>query len=292
MKNLLSVPVSEGLCNCRIKFYPDKNGNWYPVEKMTSLNKVFNPLGLEKNSGYFGKTFEASAEVHENDKSLHPDKTTAEENKNRARLRSRSKLLDLVRCNLDFNYFCTLTFNGEKVQRENYNDVIKRFSQWTDNRVRRNGLKYVAVVEKHKRSNGLHFHLICNSALDLVDSGTVSVPSRSKPIKISTADKYKIPQEERKVVYNIPSWSYGFTTALQITGDPDRVKVSSYLQKYLTKDCDKIGGRWYYSGGNLIRPRYSYCDDDYFASDFDYEIIVPGNNFRVFRVPKNGSQIF
>lgn len=282
MKNLLSVNASEGLCNCRIKFYPDVDGSWYPVQKMTSQNKIFNPSGLEKH-GYvdFRKSSQETSEQPPDDTSLSTQDIPDRGADNRARLRARSKLLDLIRCNLDFMYFCTLTYNGDIVDRGNYAEVTRKFSQWCDNRVRRNGFKYVAVIERHKRSNGLHFHLLCNSALKLVNSGTVSVKNHKKPIKIATADRYNIPQDDRKIVYNISDWSYGFSTALEITGDPQRVKVAAYLQKYLTKDNDKIGGRWYYSGGDLIRPKFLYCDDDYREAEATYTIDVPCNTLKV-----------
>ena len=190
-------------------------------------------------------------------------------------------MLDLIRCNLDFKYFCTLTFNGERVARDDYNSVVAVFSQWCDNRVRRNGLKYVAVIERHKKSNGLHFHILCNDVLRLVDSGTCKVPQRKKPIRTTTADKYKVPKEDRKTVYNISDWSYGFSTAIEISGDPLLVKVGNYLRKYMTKDEQKVGGRWYYSGGALLRPRYTYCTDDFFSCDCTYDFSVAGNSFKV-----------
>lgn len=284
MKNLLSVKASEGLCNCRIKFYPDDVGGWYPVQKMTSQNKIFNPKGLEKH----GYTISPKATKEDSEKLLasplleDEDCTDRRGGNDRARLRARSQILDIIRCNLDFRYFCTLTFDARYVDRENYNEVVKKFSQWCDNRVRRKGLKYIAVIERHKRSNGLHFHVLINSVLGFVDSGTVKCPNHKKPIKIETADRYGIPTEDRKTVYNISDWSYGFSTAIEITADPLLERVGSYLRKYMTKDSDKIGGRWYYSGGELLRPRYVYCDDDFYCCDVTYELQLPGNVLRVF----------
>ena len=143
---------------------------------------------------------------------------------------------------------------------------------------------YVGVIERHKCSDGLHFHVLCNDVLSLVDSGTVKCLGHKKPIRISTADRYKIPEENRKKVYNISDWIYGFSTAIPITGDDALVKVSSYLQKYLTKETEKIGGRYYYSGGELQRPRYVYCDDDFYGCDETYVIKVPGNTIKVLQI--------
>lgn len=282
MKNLLSVTASEGLCNCRIKHYPDEQGNWHPVQKMTTEKKIFNPLGLEKH-GYDNIRPKAEENPEELllDVCLSDEVCTDRGSSDRARVRARSKILDLIRCNLDFRYFCTLTYDAEKVSRENYDEVVRKFSQWCDNRVRRKGLKYLAVIERHHQSNGLHFHVLTNSALCLVDSGTVKCPRHKKPIKIRTADRYGVPLSDRKTVFNISDWVYGFSTAIAIDGDPLLVKVGNYLRKYMTKDEQKVGGRWYYSGGALLRPRYTYCTDDFFSCDSTYDFSVAGNSFKV-----------
>ena len=279
MKNILKISASEGLCNCRIKQYPDIDGNWVSVEQMISQKRIFNPSGLEKE-GYENKgKFDSNSCVETDNKS-----SEEQSDNDRALRRSRAKVYDIIRCNLDLGYFCTLTFNGEYIARDDYTSVLKKFSAWCDNRVRRKGLKYLAVIEKHKESNGLHFHVLCNDVLSLVDSGTVKVPKRKKPIKIATADRYKIPLEDRKTVYNITDWIWGFSTAIQITGDDCRVKVANYLRKYLTKDSDKIGGRYYYSGGALVRPRYLYTNADFYDCEETYYINVPGNTIKVLKI--------
>ena len=278
MKNLLSVKASEGLCNCRIKKYPDVNGVYHTVQFMVSEKKIFNPLGLEEHG--YANTFTQT--LTDDTAGMLPSSDRQERTDNtRAVHRARAKVLDCIRCNLDFSFFCTLTYNAEFVDREDYNEVVRKFSQWCDNRVRRKGLKYVGVIERHKQSNGLHFHVLCNDVLDVVDSGTVKCVGYKKPIRISTADRYKIPEENRKTVYNIADWSYGFSTAIRITGDDSLIKVSAYLQKYLTKEADKVGGRYYYSGGDLLRPKYEYCTADFYDDTNDYAISVPGNTLKV-----------
>ena len=281
MKNLLTVKASEGLCNCRIKKYPNANGEWLPVQVMVSEHKIFNPYGLE-SKGYANTITETNFD--DTNGVLCADDKQGRSDDARAVRRACAKILDCIRCNLDLSVFCTLTFNGECIDRESYTDVVRRFSQWCDNRVRRKGLKYVAVIERHKRSNGLHFHVLCNDALKLVDSGTVKCVGHKKPIRVATADRYGIGEENRKAVYNIPDWSYGFSTALRISGDDSLIKVSAYLQKYLTKEQEKVGGRYYYSGGALLRPRYEYCDADFYDDTNDYAIHVPANTLKVWNV--------
>lgn len=289
MKQLLHIPVSEGFYNCRIKFYPDSENNWFPVEKMTSEYAIFNPDGLEKEGWKKYEREPRQSKSLEASDRAEPDT----ENIDRACRRARARMYDIIRCNSDFRYFCTLTFNAEIVDRTNYTEVVRKFSQWCDNRVRRQGLKYVSVIEYHHDKKGMHFHVISNEALKLVDSGTVKVPGHKRPVKTSTADRYGIAVVDRKTVYNISDWHYGFSTAIQITDDPGRVKISAYLQKYLTKDSERVGGRWYYSGGELLRPRYEYVHDDFYSAEDTYMFNVPGNTIKVLLLPQeNGSHEF
>ena len=66
------------------------------------------------------------------------------------------------------------------------------------------------------------------------------------------------------IVYNLPGWDFGFTTALELYGD--RRAAVGYVVKYITKAERKIGGRWYYSGGNLRRPEVRALDLDFDAA--------------------------
>ena len=74
-------------------------------------------------------------------------------------------------------------------------------------------------------------------------------------------------------VYNLPGWSLGFTTAIELYGDYEN--AVGYVCKYIGKDMPanlqdgpeglpeltaKIGGRWYYSGGELARPDIRLVD--------------------------------
>jgi hypothetical protein len=62
-----------------------------------------------------------------------------------------------------------------------------------------------------------------------------------------------------KTVYNVSSWTFGFSTAIRISGERSRDAVSKYVSKYMTKSKGrKIGGRFYLSGGALKRPVYVY----------------------------------
>lgn len=63
----------------------------------------------------------------------------------------------------DFRWFVTLTLAPDKVDRYDAGEVVRKLSQWCNNQVKRRGLKYVLVPERHK-DGALHF-LCCASLL-------------------------------------------------------------------------------------------------------------------------------
>lgn len=265
--NLFGASEFDVKTNCRIKYYYDSSGNLYPTQLLYCRDrKIFLPPEFELDT-----TPKQHTKREDNETQTSPCTANSES----AIIRAKKNLYDIIRCN-PFTHFVTLTFDSAVVDREDYTAVVRRFSQWCDNRVRRKDFIYAGVIERHKQSNGLHFHVLCNDVLTFVDSGTVKCVGRKKPIKIATADKYKIPESDRKTVYNIPEWSYGFSTALEITNDDKCAKVANYLKKYLTKDFEKIGGRYYYSGGNLRRPVYKYVDYEINEDEADFVISVGG----------------
>lgn len=172
------------------------------------------------------------------------------ENLKRAMRRARTKVRDIALCT-PFKYFVTLTLDKAKVDRYDMDEITKLLNKWLSNQVRNHGLSYVLVPERHK-DGAIHFHGFFNDALTVIDS-------RHKDSKGHT-------------IYNLPAWSLGFTTAIELYGD--YASAVSYVCKYVGKQCQpggwhdgsrcepssKIGGRWYYSGGQLGTPVVEYCD--------------------------------
>jgi hypothetical protein len=127
---------------------------------------------------------------------------------------------------------------------------------------RREGFAYLVVPEHHK-DGAIHFHGLVTEGLNMVDSGTVKVAGRKKPIKRATAKRQKIPAEDLTPVYNIADYKLGYSSAIPTYGSRDR--LSRYMTKYITKDLQKIFGKRYWSGGNLRRKPKAY------AISLDYE---------------------
>lgn len=210
-------------------------------------------------------------------------KTPDEPDVIRACRRASANVRRLCHC-AEMRYFVTLTLDAAKIDRYDVPQIIRKMSTWCDNQVRRKGLQYILVPERHK-DGAIHFHGFFNNALPVVDSGTISRKGRKRPQKPrSKAQKELWLSEGGQVVYNLPAWTLGFTTAIELYGDKD--KAISYTCKYLTKQQEdgKIGGRWYYHGGHFSEPETIY-------SDILLQDIVYGvkDEYYIFHVPEAGT---
>lgn len=152
----------------------------------------------------------------------------------RSMRRARSRVRRLALSN-DFRWFVTLTLSPDKVDRYDAAQVVRKLSNWCSNQVKRRGLKYILVPERHK-DGALHFHGFFNDALEAVASG-----HRDK---------------QGHMIYNLPGWTLGFTAAIEVYGD--YAGAVAYVCKYIGKQGDKPAGRWYYSGGDLREPTAIY----------------------------------
>ena len=154
----------------------------------------------------------------------------------RSMRRARARVRDIALSNR-FRWFVTLTLDRTKIDRYDMSAILKVLNRWLDNRVRRDGLKYILVPERHK-DGAIHFHGFFSDSVDAVPSGHYDAAGHS--------------------IYNLPAWGLGFSAAIEIFGDYPR--AVSYVCKYIGKQGDKPAGRWYYSGGALEQPRVIYPD--------------------------------
>ncbi len=237
--------------NALCKRYPDGGERWLVAD-----HAIFRERGWEEDRRRVPAPEAEGPEAPD-------DPARAAENIERSKRRARSAVYDLARSS-DFEYFVTLTTDPEKVDRLDDLAVFKKLHKWLDNNVQRHGLAYVLIPEYHKRG-GLHFHAFFNAALPVVDSGTVSLPGVKRPRRPrSDAERERWLASGGRVVYNLPGWGFGFSTAIRLYGD--RSAAVGYVCKYISKSEAKIGGRWYYSGGDLRRPAVIACDRDFDAA--------------------------
>lgn len=181
----------------------------------------------------------------------------------RSMRRARAKLRRLALSN-EFTHFVTLTLDQTKIDRYDGAAVTRALSRWLDNMVRRHGLKYILVPERHK-DGAFHFHgFFAGDSLNLVDSGKLW---NGRP------------------VYNLPQWTLGFTTAQELYGEYSA--AVGYCCKYIGKqDGERPLGRWYYSGGRLAEPLKEYAVLDYRETRTAFEgeaveVSIPGTQLLV-----------
>ena len=254
MKNLRESGASSP-CHCaRIKTYPDGSRDVLVCEKA-----IFKAEGWEV-SGWHQPVRKRARE---------PPEQPAEGSPERAMRRARSQVRELALSN-PFRWFVTLTLDKERIDRYDMAAITKKLNVWLDNNVRRRGLAYVLVPERHK-DGAVHFHGLFTDALEAVDSGHQD--GRGHP------------------VFNLPCWTLGFSTAIELYGEYDR--AVAYVCKYIGKGTEKVGGRWFYSGGQLARPVVSFCElslRDALEMPGAYQFNVPeaGLSFVGFRLGPEG----
>ena len=160
--------------------------------------------------------------------------------------RSKNKIHELARSE-NWEYFVTLTFDGEKADRYDYSECIKKCQQWLNNQRKRYApnLAYLFVPEKHK-DGAFHFHgLIAHVGnMKFTDSGRVAVGKKA----YKRTDK----NGNYPTIYNLDGWKNGWSTATQVK---DTYKATNYITKYVTKDiCTDLKGKHRYIASNNLKP--------------------------------------
>lgn len=253
---MLTAPLGAISHTGRIKSFPDGSR-----EILACSRPVFREEGWEAQTPVSRKKGQGDGDIQ------------------RAMRRARAQVRDLALCN-PFTHFVTLTLDSAQVDRYDMAAITRKLNAWLSNQVQRRGLKYVLVPERHK-DGAIHFHGFFNDALERSDSGTVIPPGGGKPRRPrSKAQRADWLAQGGRVVWNLPGWSLGFTTALELVGEYSR--AVSYVCKYIGKQGDKPGGRWYYSGGDLARP-------DVELADLDWRAVAGQPGSYSFQVPEAGA---
>lgn len=254
-KNTVLMPTSalDVMHNTKVKNYPDG------VTKITvASRKVFRESGWELNAAYSPAKL---PKPQSKDSDTRPD----------SRKRAKDKIYDIIAMNCGkFKYFVTLTFDPQMINSKDPKSVIKVMRGFLKNMVRRNGLSYLFIPELHKDGK-IHLHGVVNDRIKLVDSGTRKAAGYEKPLKLATLKRKGIRPEDCKTVYNLPQWKYGYSTAIEISGNAEM--IFGYVTKYITKDMTKIFGNFYLSGGLIERDvPFELGDTDYNSFECDREV--------------------
>lgn len=214
---------------------------------MSSYNlKIYHYLGetqfrfyskpINNNSDIENETLNENKQIFNIDNKKQAQK---EEENNRSQTVSQNRTInniyEITRSNM-WEYFITLTFNPQKIDRFNYEECTKALSGWLKN-IKNNyapDLKYILVPELHK-DGAYHFHgLIANCGkMSFIDSGHKT--------------------KTKQTIYNIENYKLGFTTATKVN---DTSKASNYITKYITKElcATTKGKKRYWASKNLDKP--------------------------------------
>ena len=262
----MKVSKAIAFTNARKKFYFDSAGNKYLWNTLIFAEPTFKRSGFE--------LVESLRKTSSPSDSSTSDKDTSNdfENKRKSFNRAKNNLFDLLMCNTDCDYFCTLTFDEKNINRYNYSDIIKKLNCMLDNFVRRKNLKYILVPELHK-DGAIHFHGLINAEVLRLEKAVSPYTG-----KLLTTNK-------GKDIYNIKSFKLGFSTAVKIgDSETERSAVAKYCYKYIIKSHGvKVGGRYYLSGGDLKRPIFELCDIDYFSVDVEPFTLPHGVEFKILK---------
>lgn len=263
---LLPVGAFSALYTGRVKLYPSRDGGEFVAQTMVCDHPIFNPHKLEKQKNTSRILSDLSDSSPSNALSNLLDSsspgcegealTTRDANFQRAMRRARQMIFDYAMSTSSFKYFVTLTISPEVAERSSWDSVIKKMSVWLQNAVARKGLTYLLVPEFHSDGESIHFHGFFNEAFDLVESGKKT--------------------KDGKKIFNIPAFKLGFNTAIEISGD--YTHACKYILKYVGKNSQKVGKRFYLSGGNLGHPRFEYFNADITDFSEGYTFTPEGSN--------------
>lgn len=249
--------------NTKIKTYPNGKSVVYycnkaifhaPSESEKEFNETFDDYidtlfdGEENQADILLKELLAQTE------------TDHEKNIERCIRRAKERIFDIAFCN-EWKYFITLTIDDKKIDAFNIKEVMKKLSKFLNNMQQRYGLSYIIIPEFHE-SGRVHMHGLINDALKVVDSGTRRVNGYTKPLSLSTIKSKGLAKDITHIIYNLPQWTYGFSTAVPVYGDGGA--LATYVTKYMTKATTKIFGHYYWSSRDIIRePKIEYMNTDY-----------------------------
>lgn len=174
--------------------------------------------------------------------------------------RAKDSIFDYI-LNNDFKYFFTGTIDPNKIDSNDPKLLLKPVLKWLENMVKRYSLSYILVAERHK-SGRIHFHgLFKSDTLKLIDSGTKLYKGYSKPIKNEIAIQKGLDIFCGRIVYNLVNWRFGYSTCIKCYGN--KTNLAYYVTKYITKDCKKIFGKFFWHSRNLKKPLLRYDNLDY-----------------------------
>ncbi|MCR5599123.1 MAG: hypothetical protein K6G33_00050 [Ruminococcus sp.] len=250
------------------KAFADKVDKVYTILERCGLMsyEFMNLTACDKDDDFLIKLNEIGMSIHEYDycynyfkKKVPQEKTkSSSEPRSDSVKRAKDQIFDYV-LNNDFDYFFTGTIDPENFDSKDPKELLNPVQDWLKDRVKRDNMQYIMIAERHKKG-GIHFHgLFKADKIKLEDSGTKLYQGHKKPISNDRAEKLGL--YGGRTVYNLASWKFGFTTCVPLVGD--RMNTAFYVTKYITKDCKKIFGKFFWHSRNLKKPLIIVADIDF-----------------------------
>lgn len=179
--------------------------------------------------------------------------------------RTRRTVRDLCLCN-PFDYFCTFTFNAEKIDRYNFDVCSKRLSELFKNYRNRYApdFRYLIIPEFH-RDGAVHFHGMIRG----IRPQDFTVPELIWKRDPVTDQRLLVPNTKKYVDWAYYSKKLGFFSCSSIRSQE---RCSSYITKYITKDLASLpkGQRCFMASKGLHKPDLVF-DEDQIPYQFDPE---------------------
>lgn len=166
--------------------------------------------------------------------------------------RTKQTIIDLAYHNgiiEPWEYFVTLTFDDEKVNAKDYNQVSESLAKWLNNMKHQNpNMRYILAPEPHPTSGRIHFHGIF-----------ANVPKWALK-KARNPHSGRLIKRNGLQIYNLENYKYGYTTISKVT---NLEAVSVYISKYITKELiDLCYKKRYWCSKGLERPTMEYAEFD------------------------------
>ena len=172
----------------------------------------------------------------------------------------------------DFDWFFTITFDKQKIDRTNESAVFDCYVKYVNNLKKQfPSFAYMTFPERHE-DGCFHLHMLVTGLtpkqMGLVNSGKVCCHWAKKRNKYGileglgyccknyfekTKHLHELKETDGEPIYNATSFAYGFTTVSRICS---RERCNSYVKKYVEKalcSTEKFKKRFYYSS-NLKVP--------------------------------------
>lgn len=164
----------------------------------------------------------------------------------------------------DFDWFWTLTFDKEKINRTCADEVYSCYTKYIHNLARKfPSIRYMTFPERHE-DGCFHFHMlvagITAKQMGLVNSGKVCCHWATNKNGVASKEFYKKTKHlfvnkdtDGEPIYNLTTFAYGYTTVSRIVS---RERCNTYVKKYVEKalgSTDVFKKRFFYSS-NLNLP--------------------------------------